>query len=63
MRGDQPLSLWVHRQGQGLQGVGPRQRRGLVLSENHDGDDAIAVYVPHAPILPDLDRPIHECTH
>ncbi len=42
--GNQPLSFRVHRQRRTLQGVGPQQGRGLVLSKDHDGDHALAVY-------------------
>ena len=41
--GNQPLSFRVHRQGQALQGVGPQQGRGLLHSEDHAGDYALAV--------------------
>ena len=43
VRGNEPLSLRVHRQGQTLQRVGPQQRRGLVSPEDHDGRHALAV--------------------
>lgn len=36
--GNKLLCGRVHRQGQALQGVGPQQRRGLVLSKHDQGD-------------------------
>lgn len=50
-----PPSFRVHRQSQTLKGVGPQQRMGLVLSEDHDGYGALAVYgCPHLSV-PRLD--------
>ena len=52
MGGNQPLSFGVHHQGQTFLGVRPQQGRRVLLSEDHDGDDALPVYGgPRLPVL------------